>query len=58
MNLLQVRAVDEEKYALQLMDALFSDEEMAVSCYIASQKSKKPGLNPKKVELLEGWLNY
>ena len=46
VNLLAVRAVDEEKYALQLMDALFTEEEMATSCYVVSQKSKKPGLDP------------
>ena len=54
VNLLALRAVDEEKYALQLMDALFTDEEMSSSCYVSSQKSKKPGLDPVKVGLLEG----
>ncbi len=54
MNLLALRAVDEEKYALHLMDVLFTEEEMAQSCYISSQRSKKKGLDPKRVELLEG----
>ena len=54
MDLLAVRAVNEEKYALQLMDILFTEEEMASSCYVASQRTKKPGLDCAKVRLLEG----
>ena len=56
INLLKLRAVDPEKYSLQLMDFLFTDQEMASSCYVASQRTKKPGLDAEKIALLEG--NY
>ena len=37
------------------MDILFTDQEMASSCYVAcTKKTKKPGLDPVKVTLLEG----
>ena len=49
-----MRAVNEEKYALQLMDALFSEQEMASSCYGASQRTKKTALDPSRIALLEG----
>lgn len=42
------------KYALALMDALFTDEEMGSSIYAASIHSKNPGLDGKKIGLLEG----
>ncbi len=54
VNLLSLRAVDPAKYALQLMEVLFTEDEMATSCYIASHRTKKPGLNKQKVLLLEG----
>ena len=34
VNLLGIRASSADKYALALMDALFTDEEMAKSCYM------------------------
>ena len=54
MNLLKLRAVNPCKYALQLMDVLFTDSEMSTSCYASSNKSPKPGLDPTRVALLEG----
>ena len=52
---LQESGVDSSKYALQLMDILFTDQEMASSCYVAcTKKTKKPGLDPVRVTLLEG----
>ena len=54
MNLLLLRAVNPEKYALALMDALFADEEMASSCYAESKRSTKPPLEQSKIKLLEG----
>ena len=54
MNLLSLRAVNPEKYALALMDALFSDEDMGGSCYAVSKRSTKPPLEQSKIQLLEG----
>ena len=33
MNLLNIRAKNPTKYALSLMDAIFSDEELATKCF-------------------------
>ncbi len=54
VNLLTIRAEDPYKYALHLMDILFTDEEMASSCYVSSKRTKKPGLDPARVTVLEG----
>ena len=48
IDLLAVRAVDPAKYALQLMDILFTVKEMASSVYIASKRTSKPGSRCKK----------
>uniref|UniRef100_A0A1X7TD73 Uncharacterized protein n=1 Tax=Amphimedon queenslandica TaxID=400682 RepID=A0A1X7TD73_AMPQE len=53
VNLLQIRATNPSKYALQLMDIIFTDEEMSSSVYEASKRSTKPGLNITKVQYLE-----
>ena len=53
VNLLSIRAVEPDKYALSLMDVLFTEAEMASCCY-DNKKSSKPGLPPTKVQLLEG----
>ena len=53
VNLLTLRASDPEKYALVLMDALFTDNEMAASCYTETKRSKKDPLPADRVELLE-----
>ena len=37
-------AVNPEKYALALMEALFTDEEIASSCYCVMKRSKKTPL--------------
>ena len=55
INLIQdIRASNAGKYALQLMDIIFTDEEMASSIYEESSKSKNPGLDHKRVAFLEG----
>lgn len=51
---MSLRAVDPEKYALSLMDALFGDEEMANCCFSESKKSTKPPLPREKTSLIEG----
>ena len=54
VDLLKIRAVEPMKYALHLMDVLFTEEEMAESCYTSSSRSTKPGLDQNKIALLEG----
>ena len=56
MDLLSIKAADPGKYALNLMNALFTDEEMGSSCYKKGlgSKSEKPQLSPKRVKLMEG----
>ena len=53
VDLLKFRMTNCEKYALALMDALFTEEEMAVSCYSATPRSKKPPLPQEKISQLE-----
>ena len=36
------------------MDVLFTEKELATSCYAESQRTKKPGLDADKIALLEG----
>lgn len=54
MNLLSLRAVNPGKYALAVLTALFTDEEMGKSCYAESSRSTKPPLPADKIALLEG----
>ena len=54
VNLLQISAVNPQKYALALMDALFTEEEMSESCFKESKRSTKPPLDKERVKLLEG----
>ena len=61
VNLLQVLKTedydrkDPGKGALKLMDVLFTDDEMASSCYKrSSRRFVKAGLDEKRVKLLEG----
>ena len=36
------------------MDVLFSKEDMALSCFVKTKKSKKPILAEDKLKLIEG----
>ena len=56
VDLLSIKAVGAPKYALNLLNALFTDEELGSSCYKKKPRSKseKPPLSPKRVALLEG----
>ena len=54
MNLLALRGVSPEKYSLALMDALFTDEELSVSCFASTKRSTKTPLEVERVELLKG----
>lgn len=57
MRLLSLRAVNPEKYALTLMDAIFDDQEMGNCCFSRGNRAKKPALPASKVKLIEGILN-
>lgn len=48
-----VRAPDPGKYALNLMDVLFTDEEMRSSCFISLKRTKKTGLDEKELLYLK-----
>uniref|UniRef100_A0A1X7V5T3 BEN domain-containing protein n=1 Tax=Amphimedon queenslandica TaxID=400682 RepID=A0A1X7V5T3_AMPQE len=52
-NLLHVHGKDCYKYALALMDVVFTKEKMASSCFYATSRSKKTPLPQKKVRLIE-----
>ena len=52
--MLSLRATAQDKYALAILPALFTDEEMGQSCYATSSRSTKPPLPAEKVSLLEG----
>ena len=57
LKLLEIRATDIFKYSLQLMDALFSEEELSSSCYQQAGRgtqSDKPPLSPRRVKCMEG----
>ncbi len=55
VDLLAIRSPNPPKYVLALMDALFSDEEMASKCYIVlSKKGSKTPLSSEKKKLIEG----
>lgn len=42
------------KYALALMDALFSDEEMATKCFSCGKRGTKEQLPQDKIKLIQG----
>ena len=44
-------------YALSLMDALFSDEEMGCKCFTCTSRSHKTPLSMDTLELIEGMFN-
>ena len=59
MNLLGIRSIDYLKYALSLMDTLFTDSEMSGSCFSLPKRVKrgkppKPQLSLEKIKLIEG----
>ena len=59
MGLILMRIPSRDAYAfgLQLMDILFTKEELAGSLLFQSKKSEKPGLNRESVEKLLGFLD-
>ncbi len=58
VNLLTLGIRQADKYALALLDALFSEEELASSCYATTKRSRKKPLPSERVALLEGIFFY
>ncbi|KAL5488968.1 hypothetical protein EMCRGX_G018000 [Ephydatia muelleri] len=57
VNLLNLRGADINKYALNLMDALYTEDELKTSSFVPVGKSStsvKPPLSPQRMQLLEG----
>lgn len=54
MSLLSIRALNPAKYALSLLDAIFSDDETSSSCFSCGKRGTKPELPQEKVKLIEG----
>lgn len=46
------------KYALSLMDALFSDDELGSKCFSCGKRATKPQLSLEKIKLIEGKHSY
>ncbi len=55
VNVLRIATRDSYSFTLQLLDMMFSKEELASSLLFKSKKSPKPGLDKERVEKL---LNY
>ena len=51
VDLLATKASEADKYALALMEALFTDEELAQSCYSSKSRSTKTPLPKDKLEI-------
>ena len=49
---MRVNARDAYAFALQILDMLFTKDELAVSLLFKSKKSEKPGLDKDRVEKL------
>ena len=56
-NLLRLYANNPTAYGRQLLDTLFTREELKVSLLFTSSKSDKPGLDRDRVDLLFGKWN-
>ena len=54
VKLLHIRALNPIKYCLALMDALFTDDEMATHCFSSGSSSTKNPLPQEKVDLIKG----
>ena len=54
MNLLRVPAKDASAYGRALLDLLFTKQEQKASIVLKSKKTKKPPLDPVRVEKMFG----
>ena len=57
MDLLKVREINVVKYALGLLDALYTEDELKQSSFVPVGKSTtsvKPPLSPERMKLFEG----
>ena len=50
--MMRLQSRDAYSFGLQLMDLLFTKEELSSSLLFISKKSEKPGLNPERVNKL------
>ena len=51
LNVLNFRETSPTKYATTLLNALFTEEEVAIKCYEENSRTTKPGLDVKRVQL-------
>lgn len=58
VNLLTIRGSAPKQYAYNLMQTLFTVEEMGTHCFRENSKTTKPGLDIKRVNLLEGRFHH
>ena len=58
VNLIILRGNVPKQLAYNLMDALFTVEEMGSHCFRENSKTTKPGLDLKRVKLLEGRFHH
>ena len=54
MHLLQIPAKNPSKYALKVMDVIFTETELQNHVFISSGCASKPGLPSSKVQFLQG----
>ena len=54
VNLLSLPGEIPRQYALNVMQAIFTVEEMGTHCFRENSRTTKPGLDVKRVELIEG----
>ena len=57
INVMRIPSRDAYSFGLQLMDVLFTKEELASSLLFKSKKSEKPGLDGERVQRLLGLLD-
>ncbi len=57
VNLMRIPARDAYSYGLQLMDILFTKEELSKSLLFKSKKSDKPSLEQERVSRLLGYID-
>lgn len=57
VNVMRIPAWDAYSYGLQLMDILFTKEELSSSLLFKSKKSEKPGLDQERVAKLLSFMD-
>ena len=57
VNVMRIPSRDAYAFGLQVMDILFSKEELSISLLFKSKKSEKPGLESDRVAKLLGFID-